>query len=162
MKPGCCIFSEKIKCIKHYCRDCPNAPDLQKTKIGTRSLEYIMRIAISDSRRKNEQPFRCMHGVDKIKNCPAWVYEIFDFPTCGSIPGHDHVKIFEKDGDFVVTFEPYYMQMEDTKELIVFCDKRDLIFKMDGVSSHNPGHTFRIYIYKIGGNAVLGELITNY
>lgn len=174
MKSEKCIFSEKIKCVEHqmhgsqanhdkyYCRDCPHVPDLQNTRLGKHNLEYVMRIAISDHRKKNELPFLCKGGVDNIKNCPKWVYEIFDWPVCGNIPGHDHVRIFEKNGDFVITSEPYDMSMDRVKELTEFCEKRDLTFRMDGVSSHNPGHTFRIYIYNKGGNKAIGELISNY
>lgn len=158
MKSGCCIFSDEMKCTKFYCRGCKSVPDLQKTEFGKHSLEYIMRIAISDSRKKNEQAIKCKND---IKDCPEWINRISE-DNKGLIPGGDHVEIFEKNGDFVITSEPYHMSMGEIKELTEFCDKRDLTFRMDGVSSHNPGHTFRIYIYNKGGNEAMGKLITNY
>jgi len=160
-----CMFSNKITCKGgragwlYYCRGCVNLPNFQKARVGEYSLEFALTIAISGARSRNVKDIE-VYGLDDYK-CPAWVEDIFKDCHC-HIPGADHVRIFRIDKDFVVTSEPYGMTGTEIKELVEFCEKHDLTFRIDGVSSHVIGHTFRVYIYKKDENKALEKLTANY
>jgi hypothetical protein len=62
------------------------------------------------------------------------------------IPCLDHAKFGTNGDEVVLLLEPYNVSMEDIKDLIKFCQTRNLEFEIWGSSFHNPGNTLGICV----------------
>lgn len=122
------------------CYGCEFLPNLNE-KYGNDTLEYDYLRSISFFRRKEAAKIKV-----KTSEYPKWYQKHLKESGCGSVPGGDHTDITKIYDEVVYVTQPYDMNMERFKELIKFCEDRNLDFKVDGRSSHFAGVCFRVII----------------
>jgi len=63
-----------------------------------------------------------------------------------------HCSLIDDDKEVMFYTEPYDVNKENITELIKYCDKRGLTFRINGQSSHYPGRCLRIGIFPVNIN----------
>lgn len=141
-----CLFNSGISCQMNeskfvYCGNCKKVPDMsEKIRPGTnQSMDYLICNAVGSDRQRREQNYN---------GKPQWLNDEIKQKGIVNIPCMDHTRNIDYLGEHVLISEPYDSNMDEIKNLIGFCEKRNLTFKITGDSVHLPGSTFRIIISK--------------
>ncbi len=123
-----------------------SAEDL--AKLETSEIEKLFKEILS---QRWKEEYYTRHGLEKISPCPGVGPLTKDGAQDKIIhpPGADHFALWAKNGEpFMYTMGPYKMEDTTFAELLAFCKKNGLQFRMAGRGLYFPGVACLIAITK--------------